>query len=224
MSVSLVLGSLLSAILFTNPVQSEPTEKGLEIAIFAGGCFWCVEFDFDKVPGVVKTISGFSGGDFPNPTYKQVVTSNTGHREVVQVTYDSAMDDHTEAIQITYDPKKVTYAHLVSVLFHSVDPTDGGGQFCDRGHSYTTAIYVTTPEQKRIAEEVKNKLQESKVLKAPIVTPIKHAGPFFPAEEYHQDFYRKSPVRYKFYRFNCGRNARLLALWGKDAHKGTPKH
>ena len=209
MSVSLVLGSLLSAILLTNPVQSEPTEKGLEIAIFAGGCFWCVEFDFDKVPGVVKTISGFSGGDFPNPTYKQVVTSNTGHREVVQV---------------TYDPKKVTYAHLVSVLFHSVDPTDGGGQFCDRGHSYTTAIYVTTPEQKRIAEEVKKKLQESKVLKAPIVTSIKHAGPFFPAEEYHQDFYRKSPVRYKFYRFNCGRNARLQALWGKDALKGTPKH
>jgi len=209
MSVSLVLGSLLSAILFTNSVQSEPTEKGLEIAIFAGGCFWCVEFDFDKVPGVVKTISGFSGGDLPNPTYKQVVTSNTGHREVVQV---------------TYDPKKVTYAHLVSVLFHSVDPTDGGGQFCDRGHSYTTAIYVTTPEQKRIAEEVKKKLQESKVLKAPIVTPIKHAGPFFPAEEYHQDFYRKSPVRYKFYRFNCGRNARLQALWGKDALKGTPKH
>ena len=142
MSVSLVLGSLLSAILFTNSVQSEPTEKGLKIAIFAGGCFWCVEFDFDKVPGVVKTISGFSGGDLPNPTYKQVVTSNTGHREVVQV---------------TYDPKKVTYAHLVSVLFHSVDPTDGGGQFCDRGHSYTTAIYVTTPEQKRIAEEVKKK-------------------------------------------------------------------
>ena len=209
MSVSLVLGSLLSAILFANSVQSEPTEKGLEIAIFAGGCFWCVEFDFDKVPGVVKTISGFSGGDLPNPTYKQVVTSNTGHREVVQV---------------TYDPKKVTYAHLVSVLFHSVDPTDGGGQFCDRGHSYTTAIYVTTPEQKRIAEEVKKKLQESTVLKAPIVTPITHAGPFFPAEEYHQDFYRKSPVRYKFYRFNCGRNARLQALWGKDALKGTPKY
>ena len=209
MSVSLVLGSLLSAILLTNPVQSEPTEKGLEIAIFAGGCFWCVEFDFDKVPGVVKTISGFSGGDFPNPTYKQVVTTNTGHREVVQ---------------ITYDPKKVTYAQLVSILFHSVDPTDSGGQFCDRGHSYTTAIYVMTPEQKRIAEEVKKKLQESGVLKAPIVTPIKYAGPFFPADEYHQDFYRKSPVRYKFYRFNCGRNARLQALWGNDAHKDIAKY
>ena len=209
MSVPLILGSLFSGILLTNLVQAEPIKKGLEVAIFAGGCFWCVEFDFDNVPGVVKTISGFSGGNFPNPTYKQVVTTNTGHREVVQ---------------ITYDPKKVTYAHLVSVLFHSVDPTDGGGQFCDRGHSYTTAIYVTTPEQKRIAEEVKKKLQESEVLKAPIVTPIEYAGPFFPADEYHQDFYRKSPVRYKYYRFNCGRNARLQALWGNDAHKGIAKY
>ncbi|MDD9905106.1 MAG: peptide-methionine (S)-S-oxide reductase MsrA [Rhodospirillaceae bacterium] len=208
-SAPLILSLLFSAALLAGPARADTAEKGLETAIFAGGCFWCVESDFDKVPGVVKTISGFSGGVTPNPTYKQVVTESTGHREVVQ---------------ITFDPKKVTYAHLVDVLFHSVDPTDGGGQFCDRGHSYSTAIYATTPEQKKTAEAVKKKLQDSGVLKKPIVTPIEDAGPFFPAEEYHQDFYTKSPVRYKFYRFNCGRNARVQALWGENAHKGIAKH
>ena len=208
-SASLILSLLFSAALLAGPARADTAEKGLETAIFAGGCFWCVESDFDKVPGVVKTISGFSGGVTPNPTYKQVVTESTGHHEVVQ---------------ITFDPKKVTYAHLVDVLFHSVDPTDGGGQFCDRGHSYSTAIYATTPEQKKTAEAVKKKLQDSGVLKKPIVTPIEDAGPFFPAEEYHQDFYTKSPVRYKFYRFNCGRNARVQALWGENAHKGIAKH
>jgi peptide-methionine (S)-S-oxide reductase len=208
-SASLILSLLFSAALLAGPARADTAEKGLETAIFAGGCFWCVESDFDKVPGVVKTISGFSGGVTPNPTYKQVVTEITGHREVVQ---------------ITFDPKKVTYAHLVDVLFHSVDPTDGGGQFCDRGQSYSTAIYATTPEQKKTAEAVKKKLQDSGVLKKPIVTPIEDAGPFFPAEEYHQDFYTKSPVRYKFYRFNCGRNARVQALWGENAHKGIAKH
>ena len=208
-SASVILSLLFSAALLAGPARADTAEKGLETAIFAGGCFWCVESDFDKVPGVVKTISGFSGGVTPNPTYKQVVTESTGHREVVQ---------------ITFYPKKVTYAHLVDVLFHSVDPTDGGGQFCDRGHSYSTAIYATTPEQKKTAEAVKKKLQDSGVLKKPIVTPIEDAGPFFPAEEYHQDFYTKSPVRYSFYRFNCGRNARVQALWGENAHKGIAKH
>ena len=208
-SASLILSLLFSAALLAGPARADTAEKGLETAIFAGGCFWCVEADFDKVPGVVKTISGFSGGVTPNPTYKQMVTESTGHREVVQ---------------ITFDPKKVTYAHLVDVLFHTVRPIDGGGQFCDRGHSYSTAIYATTPEQKKTAEAVKKKLQDSGVLKKPIVTPIEDAGPFFPAEEYHQDFYTKSPVRYKFYRFNCGRNARVQALWGENAHKGIAKH
>ena len=208
-SASIVLGLLLSALLFAGSARAADTGKTLETAIFAGGCFWCVESDFDTVPGVVKTVSGFTGGITPNPTYKQVVSKNTGHRE---------------AVQITYDPKKVTYAHLVDILFHSVDPTDGGGQFCDRGVSYTTAIYATTPEQKQIAEKVKKTLQNSGVLKAPIVTPIEDAGPFFPAEDYHQDFYTKSPIRYKFYRFNCGRDSRIGSLWGKDAHKGIAKH
>ena len=206
---SFLLGLLFSAILLTSPLRAEKATDGTEIAIFAGGCFWCVESDFDGVPGVLKTISGFTGGKTANPTYKQVVTESTGHRE---------------AVQITYDPKKVTYAHLVDILFHSVDPTDKGGQFCDRGFSYTTAIYATTPEQKRVAEKVKMKLQDSGVLKAPIVTPIEDAGPFFAAEGYHQDFYKKSAVRYNFYRFNCGRNARVQALWGENAHKGIAKH
>ncbi len=208
-SASIVLGLLFSALLFASPTRAADTDKVLEIAIFAGGCFWCVESDFDGVPGVVKTVSGFTGGTTPNPTYKQVVNEATGH---------------LEAVQITYDPKKVSYATLVDILFHSVDPTDGGGQFCDRGVSYATAIFATTPEQKRVAEEIKRKLQDSGVLKDPIVTPVRDAGPFFPVEEYHQNFYKKSPVRYNFYRYNCGRNARVESLWGKDAHRGIEKN
>ena len=208
-SAPLILSLLISAALLTRTVRANNTELGLEIAIFAGGCFWCVESDFDAVTGVVKTISGFSGGVTPNPTYNQVVTERTGHREVVQ---------------ITFDPKKVTYARLVNVLFHSIDPTDGGGQFCDRGHSYTTAIYAITPEQKKIAEEVKKKLQDSDVLEKPIVTPIEDAGPFFMADEYHQNFYKKRPLRYNFYRFNCSRNARVPALWGNNAYHGIVKN
>ena len=209
MSAPLILSSLFSVTLLTIAARADTTEKILEIAIFAGGCFWCVESDFDGVPGVVKTISGFSGGVTPNPTYREVVTENTGHREVVQ---------------ITFDPKTVTYAHLVDVLFHSIDPTDEGGQFCDRGHSYTTAIYAITTEQKKIAEEVKKNLQDSDVLEKPIVTPIEDAGPFFMADEYHQNFYKKSPVRYNFYRFNCSRNARVQALWGENAYHGIVKN
>jgi peptide-methionine (S)-S-oxide reductase len=203
------LGLLLSALLFAGSARAADTGKTLETAIFAGGCFWCVESDFDAVPGVVKTVSGFTGGITPNPTYKQVVNEATGHRE---------------AVRITFDPKKVTYAHLVDILFHSVDPTDGGGQFCDRGESYTTAIFATTPEQKRIAEESKVRLEASGILKDPIATMIEDAGPFFPAEDYHQNFYKESPVRYKFYRYRCGRDARVQALWGKDAHRGIAKH
>ncbi|NKB54787.1 MAG: peptide-methionine (S)-S-oxide reductase MsrA [Alphaproteobacteria bacterium] len=207
--LAFVLGLLLSALSATAFAQAGTSEKDLKTAIFAGGCFWCVESDFDNVPGVVRTISGYTGGITPNPTYKQVSADNTGHRE---------------AVQITYDPKKVSCAALVDILFHSVDPTDGGGQFCDRGESYKTAIFATSAEQKRIAQETKHTLQESKILKDPIVTTIEDAGPFFPAEDYHQDYYKKNPVRYRFYRHRCGRDGRVEALWGKDAHRGIAKH
>ena len=208
------LGFLLLSALAIGTARAETAEtaeKGHETAIFSGGCFWCVESDFDNVPGVVRTISGYTGGITPNPTYKQVSTDKTGH---------------LEAVEIIYDPKKVSYETLVDILFHSVDPTDDGGQFCDRGESYKTAIFATSPAQEQIAVEVKQKLQDAGVLKKPIVTKIEEAGPFFPAETYHQDYYEKNPVRYKLYRYRyrCGRRGRVEALWGKEAHRGIAKH
>ncbi len=205
----IVLGILLSATWLSGPSAAETAEKDLKIAIFAGGCFWCVESDFDTVPGVVRTTSGYTGGFTPNPTYKQVTSKNTGHYE---------------AVRIHYDPKRISYKLLVDILWRSVDPTDDGGQFCDRGDSYKTAIFATSAEQKRIAQETKQEIEKSGVLKKPIVTAIVDAGPFFPAEDYHQNFYKKSPVRYKFYRYRCGRDARVEALWGKEAHRGITKH
>lgn len=175
------------------------------VAIFAGGCFWCVESDFDHVPGVTDTLSGYTGGSIENPTYE----NHAGHRE---------------AVKITFDPAKVSYDHLLQVFWHSVDPTDGGGQFCDRGHSYTTAIYATNEEQLEKAKASKQALEKSGKLGVPVVTPIEMAGTFWAAEDYHQNFYKLNPVRYTYYRFACGRNARLEELWGKDAFFGIEKH
>jgi peptide-methionine (S)-S-oxide reductase len=183
--------------------------KGEEIATFAGGCFWCVESDFDTVPGVLRTISGYTGGTSIDPTYKQVSAGGSGHRE---------------AVRIFFDPKKVSYAALLEIFWRSVDPTDDGGQFCDRGESYKTAIFAHSAEQKRLAQASKEKLQRSGVLKRPIVTPIHTARPFYPAEDYHQDFYKKSRVRYKIYRFGCGRDARIRTIWGKEAFRGIALH
>tara|TARA_A100001037_G_scaffold124275_1_gene112848 strand:- start:385 stop:1032 length:648 start_codon:yes stop_codon:yes gene_type:complete len=176
-----------------------------EVATFAGGCFWCMESDFDKVPGVVGTVSGYTGGDLKNPKYGQITSGGTGHRE---------------AVQITFDPKKVSYEMLLDIFWRNVDPTDGGGQFCDRGESYTTAIFANSPEQRRQAEESKRALEGSGVLGRPIVTPIEDAGTFYPAEDYHQDYYRINPMRYTMYRYGCGRDLRIKALWGKEAHRG----
>lgn len=181
----------------------------LEVATFAGGCFWCVESDFDNVPGVEQTVSGYTGGHVENPTYKQVSSDETGHRE---------------AVQIFFDPMQVSYAELVEVLWRSVDPTDAGGQFCDRGKSYETAIFVSSKEQREIAEASKQALENAKTLAAPIATTIEDAGPFYPAEEYHQDYYTKNPVTYRFYRYRCGRNARVEALWGEEAYHGITEH
>ncbi len=167
-----------------------------------------MEADFDSVSGVVRTLSGYSGGVLTDPTYKQVTAGGTGH---------------LEAVQIFYDPKKVTYATLLEIFWRSVDPTDDGGQFCDRGESYKTAIFATSPEQKRLAEDSKRKLQLSSVLNQPVVTPIEAAGPFYAAEDYHQNYYRKNPLRYKLYRYGCGRDARIRYLWGQDAFRGIAK-
>lgn len=180
--------------------------KELKTAVFAGGCFWCVESDFDKVPGVVKTESGYTGGTVANPTYEQVGHGGTGHRE---------------AEQITYDPAVVSYEDLLTVFWHSVDPTDAGGQFCDRGHQYTTAVFVADAEQRRQAEASKQAAQAD--LGKPIVTPIVDAGPFYPAEGYHQDYHDKNPLKYQYYRWACGRNQRVEELWGPRAYMGIPK-
>ncbi len=189
--------------------KDEGAAAGTETAIFAGGCFWCVESDFDGVPGVVSTVSGYTGGRTENPTYQQVTYGSTGH---------------IEAVEIRYDPSKVSYEELVEVFWRSVDPTDAGGQFCDRGESYQTAIFAVSPEQRAAAEASKKRIEESGRLKAPILTPIVDASAFYRAEDYHQDYYKKNPVRYKFYRYSCGRDARIGDLWGEEAHQGIEGH
>ena len=206
LSAVLAVALLLSAALSIGASsKSSAAEDELEVATFAGGCFWCVESDFDKVPGVVRTVSGYTGGALPDPTYKRVTAGGTGHRE---------------AVQIFYDPKRVSYAALVEIFWRSVDPTDGGGQFCDRGESYETAIFANSLEQKQQAEASKGALRRAGVLKQPVITPIEVAGPFYPAEDYHQDYYQKSPLRYGFYRYRCGRDSRIEELWGEDAFRG----
>lgn len=180
-----------------------------ETAIFAGGCFWCVESDFDKIPGVLETTSGYIGGKSASPTYKQVSAGGTGH---------------IESVEIVFDPSKVSYKELLTAFWHSVDPTDAGGQFCDRGESYQTTIFTTSNEQKRIAEASKAALGKSGELNAPVVTPIRKATAFYDAEDYHQDYYQKNPIRYKFYRYRCGRDQRVNAVWGDNAYKGIPDH
>ncbi|RDI42588.1 peptide-methionine (S)-S-oxide reductase MsrA [Aquicella lusitana] len=168
------------------------------IATFAGGCFWCVQADFDKVPGVEKTIVGFTGGEVATPSYKQVSQGKTGHYE---------------AVQVSYNPKKVSYQELLDVFWHNIDPTDASGQFCDKGNQYRAVIFYHNKEQKRLAIESKEKLVKSGRFPQ-VVTEILPAGTFYIAEPYHQKYYQKNPIRYKFYRYRCGRDQRLHELWG----------
>ena len=174
--------------------------QGNAKATFAGGCFWCMEPPYDKLPGVLSTTSGYMGGKKRSPTYEEVSTGTTGHTEVVQV---------------VYDPAKVSYEKLLEVFWRNIDPTVRDQQFCDVGSQYRTAIFYHDEEQKRLAEDSKAALEKSKPFKAPIVTPVQAAGEFWAAEDYHQDYYKKNPVRYKYYRTGCGRDDRLKQLWGK---------
>jgi len=176
--------------------QSEPAKTA--IATFAGGCFWCVEADFDKVAGVISTTSGYTGGRTANPSYEEVSRGGTGH---------------AEAVEIVYDPVKVSYERLLDVFWHNIDPLAKDRQFCDHGDQYRSAIFYHDEKQRSLAEASKAAVQAR--FKQTIATEIKAAGPFYKAEEYHQDYYLKNPIRYKFYRFNCGRDARLEELWGK---------
>ena len=204
---SFVTASILATVA-PQPVLAA-ADDGLAVATFAGGCFWCVESDFDAVPGVAETTSGYTGGTVDNPTYKQVSEGGTGHREVVQ---------------IRYDPKQVSYERLLHIFWRSVDPTDDGGQFCDRGESYQTAVFAGNEEERLLAEASKEALDRSGVLDAPVVTPIEPLKAFYPAEDYHQDYYTKNPVRYRFYRFSCGRDTRVQQVWGDQAHDGIERH
>lgn len=171
-----------------------------EHAVFAGGCFWCMETAFEGLPGVISAVSGYTGGHTKNPTYEEVCSHTTGH---------------LEAVQVTYDPARIRYAQLLDRYWHSIDPTQADGQFCDRGDSYESAIFTDGPEQARAAEASKAAIVRSKVLRARIVTPIRALTVFYPAEDYHQDFYKKDPLRYRSYRAGCGRDRRLEQLWGK---------
>lgn len=174
-------------------------EPKLEKAVFAGGCFWCMEPPFEKLEGVLSAESGYTGGHKENPTYQQVSAGGTGH---------------LEAVEVTYDPKKITYEKIVEVYWRQIDPTDPNGQFVDQGESYKSAIFYLNDEQKKIAESSKLKLQSENRFKKPIVTEIRKFEKFYKAEDYHQDYYKKNPIRYKYYRYNSGRDKFLEKYWG----------
>jgi peptide-methionine (S)-S-oxide reductase len=173
-------------------------------ATFAGGCFWCMEHPFDSLPGVQSVTSGYTGGQKKNPTYEEVSAGSTGH---------------AEAVQIIYDPAKVSYETLLNIFWHNIDPTTKDRQFCDSGNQYRSAIFFHDEEQHRLALQSKTQLEKTKTFKEPVVTEITQATVFYPAEEYHQHYYKKNPIRYKFYRTNCGRDRRLKELWGSAAGK-----
>jgi len=194
---------VLAVVASATTVLAQPQQQGLEKATFAGGCFWCMEPPFDKLAGVVSTTSGYTGGTKVDPTYEEVSSGRTGH---------------AEAVEVLYDPKKVSYEKLLDTFWHNIDPTVRDRQFCDVGMQYRTAIFVHSEEQRRIAERSRAELQKIKPFRQDIVTPIVPAGAFYPAEAYHQDFYKKNPIRYKFYRDGCGRDARLKELWGSAPH------
>lgn len=203
-SIRVLLFLVTSTLCLALPAQAQapnpaPGSAASAKAIFAGGCFWCVEEAFDKVPGVISTTSGYIGGTTKNPTYEQVSTGRTGHAEVVQV---------------VYDPAKVNYEKLLDVFWRNIDPTQRNAQFCDHGSPYRSGIFYSGEAQMKLAEASKAALVKSKPFKGEIVTEITKAAEFYPAEDYHQGYYQKNPIRYKFYKTGCGREARLKELWG----------
>jgi peptide-methionine (S)-S-oxide reductase len=196
-----LLGLALAAasLLFPFTGGAAGPAEHLEKATFAGGCFWCMEEAFDDLPGVVAAVSGYTGGRVPHPSYEQVSSGGTGH---------------AESVEILFDPARISYRKLLDVFWHNVDPTDAGGQFCDRGDQYRSEIFYHGEEQKREAEESKREIEKTKTFPQPIVTKIVPASTFWPAEDYHQHYAKKNPVRYRFYRNGCGRDRRLHELWG----------
>jgi len=182
------------------PASGQPAQGNQDKATFAGGCFWCMEPPFDELPGVISTTSGYTGGQKKNPTYEEVSAGGTGH---------------TESVEVVFDPAKVTYQQLLDVFWKNIDPTTPDRQFCDVGSQYRSAIFYHSDEQKRLAMASKKTIDDSGRFKQPVVTEIVPAAPFYHAEEYHQDYYKKNPIRFKYYKFGCGRAKRLEQLWGK---------
>ena len=201
---ALVLAVFAGSLLLTAPLAGAANDVGDDLAraTFAGGCFWCMEPPYDDLDGVVETLSGFSGGHVSNPAYRDVVRGGTGHRE---------------AVQVVFDPEVVDYAELLRVFWRNIDPFDDGGQFCDRGDAYRTAIFAHDDEQMNQARVSLESLEQSGRFEQAIVTPILEFENFYPAEEYHQEYYRKNPVRYQYYRWRCGRDDRLEEIWGDEA-------
>ena len=195
-AIGIIAGLLAAASLCASPPTSRAT------AIFAGGCFWCEETAFVDVPGVISVTSGYTGGHLKNPTYEQVSSGGTGH---------------AESVQVVYDPSKISYEKLLDVFWHNVDPLQQNGQFCDHGDQYRSAIFYADEAQRKAAEDSKRKLEEQPRFRGKIATQIVPASTFYPAEEYHQQFYKKSPLRYRTYRAGCGRDARLKQIWGEAA-------
>jgi peptide-methionine (S)-S-oxide reductase len=192
------------------PAQAQTAPVGARIAtaIFASGCFWCAEADFSKLEGVLSTTAGYTGGQAENPTYEQVSTQSTGH---------------TESVLVVYDPARISYERLVDFFWHTIDPTSRNRQFCDTGSMHRTGIFALSPEQLKIAQASRAALDLSKRFSKPVVTDIEAAGPFYAAEAYHQHYYKRNPLRYRFYRFNCGRDTKLKELWGDLAVHETPQ-
>ncbi|SDU09343.1 peptide-methionine (S)-S-oxide reductase [Pseudomonas pohangensis] len=198
----LLFSGLLVAGEGATPAASATSKTPAAVAVFAGGCFWCTEADFDKIPGVLSTTSGYIGGHVENPTYEEVSYGATGH---------------AEAVQVRYDPGKVTYAQLLEAFWPTIDPLTANAQFCDKGSQYRSAIFYGNAEEQRQAEASKAALEKSGRLPGPVVTEIVPATTFYPAEDYHQDYHSKNPLRYNYYRHGCGRDDRLEQLWGKPA-------
>lgn len=194
-SVPLSLAALLLSL------GSHAGQDDSAVAVFAGGCFWCTEADFDKLPGVLETTSGYIGGSIENPTYEEVSSGRSGH---------------IEAVQVRFDPRQTSYAKLLEAFWPTIDPVNGNGQFCDNGPQYRSAIFYLNAEQQRLAEASKTALAASGRLQQPIATVILAATTFYAAEDYHQDYHTKNPLRYRYYRHGCGRDQRLQALWGKS--------
>jgi len=192
---------LVLAVPLTIFAETTPAPR-LETAILAGGCFWCIEADYEKLDGVVAVISGYTGGHVENPTYKQVSAGRTGH---------------IESVKVTYDADKISYAEILNFFWHHIDPTRDDGQFCDRGSQYRPAIFYETANQKEQAIASREKIEQTKPFAEPLKVELIQASTFYPAEEYHQDYYQKNPLRYHFYRYNCGRDARVEQLWGAPA-------